>query len=312
MKKVASTSAALLAYFAIYIPWVNSEELPPPEPVAELEESQQRHEVIDISEPEPDDYEIPNIYALLSAPKIDYRISEGTTTLIPANAAEFGRFSMESTQYLEAGENFGLSAGVGFHFLSGPTSTPIPSRVFDFKTALQSRKHVGPKFSYDVAASIGVFSDFEDSARDGVRFPSHAVGFFHPNPCLDIVFGVEYLHRDDIKVLPVVGLVLREANVRAELVFPRPRIDFALNDDTSLFVKGELGGGSWDIERPDETNDVFTYRDYRVSIGLQTLKSGKTSSIEFGYVFDRQLSFRSSLHEEEFDDTFMIQLLHQY
>jgi hypothetical protein len=53
-----------------------------------------------------------------------------------------------------------------------------------------------------------------------------------------------------------------------------------------------MGGGTWAIQRADTTNDVATYRDYRISLGLQ----GETSNAEFteiGLIFGRHLEYRS-------------------
>ena len=253
-----------------------------------------------------------SIQELLRTPKWFYRAKESSTTVLPNSAGEFGWLSFETAPLIELDDDFGVAGGINFHFLSGPQTTPIPPRVFDFMLGLQTRKRLNAHFSYDVLASVGVFSDFEGSAREGVRYPGHAVGFLNGD-CCDLVFGVEYLGQDDIKLLPVCGLVLRNRDVRAELIFPRPRIDFALSSCHSLFVKGGLGGGSWDFERPNESEDVFTYRDYQVTVGLMTIDKDKdVSSIEMGVAFGRKLSFRDSQLKMDFDDSFVIRFVRVY
>ena len=253
-------------------------------------------------------------YQLFQTPKTEYRVSESSTTIVPSSASDFGWFSLESSPFSSSKamspdrDSFAFTGGIGMHFLRGPTTTPIESRLFDFVGGLQTRKTINSVFSYDLATSIGAYSDFEDSARDGIRFQSHAVGFLDMG-CADLVFGVEYLDREDIKLLPVGGIVLRNEDLRAELVFPRPRIDIALDEETSLFFKGNLGGGSWDIERPDESNDVFTYRAFEVTVGLQSVGDESVSSVELGYVFDRTIEFRNTNFEETFGDAFIIRFV---
>ncbi|GEM_PF-7059356 len=78
----------------------------------------------------------------------------------------------------------------------------------------QIRNKPSHQFSYDLFTSVGAFSDFESSARKGIRFPSHAVGMFHVNHTTDFIFGVDYLDRDDVEVLPVIGVSLRDVYVR--------------------------------------------------------------------------------------------------
>jgi hypothetical protein len=71
-----------------------------------------------------------------------------------------------------------------------------------------------------------------------------------------------------------------------------------------------LGGGSWDIEFPDNANDVMTYRDLQMLIGFERRDSDNAwSAIEFGYVFDRSLAFRTQAGETRFDDAFMLRFV---
>lgn len=240
----------------------------------------------------------------------NYRNDESGIDYLPGDGQDFGWLSFHSAPYAEKGYRSGIHPSFSMHLLAGPTSVALPSRLYDFVLGYQRRAPLGSKFSYDVAASIGVYSDFEDSARDGVRFPGHAVGMLHLQPRLDFVFGVDYLHRDDIKLLPVIGFskhpFLRE-NWRLDAVFPRPKMEFYVDSCTKLFVAGMMGGGTWDIEFPNETNDVMTYRDFRILFGYEASDgNGGYSAWELGYVFDRSLQFRGLAGDTSFDDAFVI------
>ena len=58
-----------------------------------------------------------------------------------------------------------------------------------------------------------------------------------------------------------------------------------------------LGGGS----------DEFTYNDLRASTGFEMIGfRGLTTWIEAGYVFDREIRFRSATPNAKVDDTFML------
>ena len=77
-----------------------------------------------------------------------------------------------------------------------------------------------------------------------------------------------------------------------------------------MYFKGLLGGGSWDIERPDESNDVLTYRSYEVTLGVQSIdEENHLSAFEIGYVFDRDIEFRSSTFEQRLDDSLIIRFI---
>lgn len=245
-----------------------------------------------------------------------YRQHESTLSWLPGSGDNLGWVDWETTYYQKHRRTHSLTKGItptiNLHWINGPDDIALPARVYDFVLGYQRRERIGPWFSYDVATSIGVYSDFEDSARDGVRMVSHAVGSLHPTSNLDFVFGVDYLDRDDLALLPVIGFqwrpqCLQDLEVRA--IFPRPEISLGLAPDQRLYVRGQLGGGSWDIEFPNQANDVMTYRDVQILMGLERKKDGKQQRLELGYVFERQLEFRWSPQSRELDDGFVIRLV---
>lgn len=72
-----------------------------------------------------------------------------------------------------------------------------------------------------------------------------------------------------------------------------------------MYPSGQLGGGTWDVD--DGIDLVATYRDYRLVVGFDSADNdGSTSSIEFGYIFGRQLEVRSQPGDANFNDAFMI------
>lgn len=245
-----------------------------------------------------------------------YDTQKDSTTYVPGNGDDFGWISFQWQSGLDAGQTYGLVSRYGIHFLGGPTQTDLPPRVYDLVWGIQMRDEIGPLFAYDLAANFGIFADFEDSVRQGIQFPGHAIGFLRASPQFQIVFGIDYLGQDDIKILPVFGLRLKsvEPFIDAELVFPKPKISVILNSTHRLYTAGSIGGGTWDIERPDETNDVFTYRDQRVVIGLESLdkEDGSLGSVELGISFNRQLSFRNNPVEMDLDQAFIIRWITQH
>lgn len=251
-----------------------------------------------------------DLYDLSLSRYTSYRSRENSISYMPGDGNQFGWLSFASPNYLRRGTPRGITANMNIHLLSGPLAVPLPPRLYDFELGYQVRNSLSDLFSYEWSAMVGVYSDFEDSARDGVRFPAHAVGMFHPGPRADWVFGVDYLGRDDIKVLPVAGFVWHDPNrpeLRYEMIFPRPRIDLTLSTHSRIYCSGLLGGGTWDIEFPDDSNDVMTYRDYKLAFGLEQADAdGDLSSWELGWVFGRKLEFRNRPDEYSFGDAFMI------
>ncbi len=241
---------------------------------------------------------------------LGYRYGASPMEWIVGSGDQFGMFSLTRDHYQIAGVDHGFNVGYQFHFLSGPIVTDMPARVYDFSAAYQHRDQVGV-LGYDVAVSVMASSDFEGSCREGIRFPGHAVGFLSVGPKTDLVFGVDYVDRGDIKLLPVGGLITTpHPDVRLELVFPRPRAVIELLGRCRLYIGGELGGGTWAIERATLDEDLATYRDLRLSVGLEYFEDSRPRmAIEVGYLFDRRLEYTSGNGDFRPNDTTMVRLI---
>lgn len=122
-----------------------------------------------------------------------YNTVHGRTTWLPGDDDRFGIVSLEEIAMLQPGAPIGLVAGWGFHFLDGPVRTEMPPRLFDFTVGYQRREWIRPNIGWDFVFRVGAFSDFEGSARDGVRFPSHLVTFWRLTPSLTGLVGIDYL-----------------------------------------------------------------------------------------------------------------------
>jgi hypothetical protein len=74
-------------------------------------------------------------------------------------------------------------------------------------------------------------------------------------------------------------------------------------------VGGEYGGGSWTVTRTVAVgNDEIDYNDLRVYLGVDWhALSGLHGSIEAGYVFSREIVYRSGMPDSfKPDDTYML------
>lgn len=240
---------------------------------------------------------------------VGYNATRSSTTWLPGSGDDFGMLSLESFPTLKLGRLTELNTGISFHFLDGPIRTDLPPRLFDFKLAYQSRETRNDRFVLDYRVSIGAYSDFEGSARKGVRFPGHVVGYYALRPWILSVLGAEFLDRDDISVLPVVGLVLRpKHHVVIQAVFPKPQVQIKVTRNRFIYFAGELGGGSWAVERTSDLDDVVTYSDLRVTFGIAKLDEDSANSIEVGYAFDRSIQYRSGLGNYRPDNALIVRL----
>ena len=244
-----------------------------------------------------------------------YNLARSATTWLPGDGDQFGWFSYESIGGVRFEDSPSLVTGFGIHWLDGPAQTDMPPRLFDFSIGIGDRRLIQPNIGYDIVACVGAFSDFEGSAKDGVRYPSHAVTFFRLNPSNELVLGIDYLDRDDIRLLPVVGTIwLPKDWLKVEAVFPRPRVAARIYESSTwVYLGGELGGGTWAIERVNLVDDNATYRDLRLVLGWETLlPESLSSAFEIGYVFDRRLSYSSGIGDYDPPDGFMVRMTGQY
>lgn len=317
----------------------------PPAPAGETPVSKARGESLEfplageplLTPPAPDDYEVPldgPIVSLepeetlssarksrtpdglpLEAGPIGYNPTISRVAWLPGGDDQLGIVSLENLAALGAQAPSGIVAGFGVHFLDGPVRTEMPARLFDFSVGYQRREWIRPNFGWDFAFRVGAFSDFEGSSKEGVRFPSHLVTMTRQSRSLTWLLGIDYLDRDDINLLPVVGAVWTPTNdLRLDLAFPRPRAAMQILDSPSwIYLAGELGGGTWAIEREQSYDDNANYRDLRLNFGIETIHdNGAASALELGYVFARELSYRSALGNYSPRDCLMIALVSRY
>ena len=237
------------------------------------------------------------------------------TQWMPGHRDRFGMFTLagDSAAVLENWGSLASTHGYAVHFLNGPVRTDLPSKVFDFTWGLFWNAEITPGWSASLAGQVGIFTDFEDSVRDGWRFPAHAVVFHDWTETIEGVAGIKYFDRENLPPLPVLGLILRpDERVRIEAIFPEPRIALLVHTEEGsqkwLSLSGEIGGGEWAIERSNtDLADVVTYNDYNAILGFHHfMTTGHDTAFELGYTFARDLEYRSGVGDFQPEDTFFI------
>ena len=130
---------------------------------------------------------------------------------------------------------------------------------------------------------------------------------------LALLFGVVYLDRNDLPVLPGVGLTWTpNPDWRLDLIFPRPKLARRLvflprQREEWVYLAGSLGGRTWAVERPSGDSDQLTLRDYRLSLGWERILDGGSGLfVEIGYVFGRELEYEDVPVTQSFEDAVMI------
>ncbi len=218
-----------------------------------------------------------------------------------------------------------VTPGFAFNWLEGPVSGPpipgpppmaggpdLPPRVYDAYLDFAWYPRCYDWLSGELGFRTGVWTDFDNVDSQSLRFMGRAVASMATSNTLDIVLGVAYLDRLNVKMLPVAGVYYRPTpEWDMYLVFPNPKVRKYLSNIGNTkwygFGAGEYGGGTWTVAR-QTTDDQFDYNDIRVSGGFEwETQTSIRGHIEIGYVWDREVLFRSG-DPGNFkpDDTFMI------
>ncbi|MGE3316512.1 MAG: hypothetical protein AB7O26_15460, partial [Planctomycetaceae bacterium] len=214
---------------------------------------------------------------------------------------------------------FNLGVPFTIHFIDEVQALGLPSELYDAQIETRLIQPIGDVWGVDLAVTPAFFSDFDSGSNNGLRMTGHGMATLMLSDEWQFALGVMYLGREDVRLLPAGGVVWNISDgTKLELLMPKPRISQLVhaNEDYEQFAYTgfELwGGNSWDITRPDDTFDTFTYRDFRFVVGLETRSKNLLRGVfEIGYVFARKLEFRHDPTILEPGDTLMLRLGSNY
>ena len=204
-----------------------------------------------------------------------------------------------------------ITPGVEAHYFDGPTAPDLPPHVYDGWLQIRTLGKLGEYWGYDVAVTPGWHSDFDNNSSEAFRLTGYGFAAYNYSDTLQLVLGVIYLNRTNLRIIPAAGLIWSpDEDTRFELTAPRPTIARRWYADECeehwFYIAGELGGGTWAIEQ-DGVRDVMTYNDYRILLGWEKKTAwGYGALAEIGYVFWRQVSFDSGAPDYDPDSTFIV------
>lgn len=234
------------------------------------------------------------------APLVNMRF---TDTWLGASKQNMGMNDIDMRGTLAMGRTgVFVTPGYGMHFLNGPTSTDLPSTLYDAYVDIRWNKKIDDQWAFELAFTPSFYSDLDNTSSDAWRFITTALGFYQLNPETQLMAGIMYLDRFDINWFPIFGVIFADpdSDWRYEVVFPRPkfarRVLHGEDKDGWVYLAGEFGGGAWAVQRTTGANDMVAIRDWRIMLGYETkVKDFSALSwfAEAGYVFHRQVEFRS-------------------
>lgn len=199
-------------------------------------------------------------------------------------------------------DNFTVRPSFGIHALSGPQTTDLPSVLHDLQVEVGWRQPIQERLSLRIAATTGLYSDFDQSSLSGaVRVSGLALLAFESSEDLQLVLGAAYLNLETLDVLPIVGVVYHpDDDTRYELLFPEAKLARRISRsdvcDRWAYLGTSFFGRTWHIGRTSGLEEDVTYTDWRVSLGLETkLVNHLAWYVELGAAFNRKLTYQSHI-----------------
>ena len=257
------------------------------------------------------------------------RNAAGLFTTVLGDDLSTAEFDLRSTHGLRGVPPFvTLSPGVNLLMPDGPVSADflppgadalgslggpdLPARLWGVNAELMAFMPLSERWSAQAAVAPGLFTDFEHAGGDAFRLPGRVLGIYKHSERTQLTVGAVYLDREDVTWLPALGLIHRPTDrTTLELILPRPRVVHRLWGGSKIdggfgYVAGELGGGSWAVERADGRDDVATLSDLRLLAGLEVKRDGRTNLLaETGFVFNRDVEYESGVGDAEFDGAWL-------
>jgi len=215
-----------------------------------------------------------------------------------------------------------ITPGFGLQLWDGPQTTPtmladLPPNTYDVFVDTAWNPRFTPLFGAELGIRVGVFTNWDVFVTDSWRLMGRAIGTLQLTPTWQGKLGVIYLDRNQVKILPAVGLTWTpSADARYDIFFPAPKASKRFwNTGRHAwwgYVAGEYGGGAWTFRRSTiGFNGIsqFDYNDIRVVLGTEFVPlsaRGLAGNFEVGYVFYRQLFYVSGPpHIQDLPSTIM-------
>ena len=199
-----------------------------------------------------------------------------------------------------------ITPGFGLQLWDGPQQTAtstadLPPSTFDVFADAAWNPQFTPLFGAELGLRLGIFTNWDVFVTQSWRLMGRAVGTLQLTPTMQGKAGIVYLDRNQVKLLPVVGMTwVPDANSRYDILFPTPKASKRMTNTAKHsiwgYVGGEYGGGAWTFQRNTPGNPIsaFDYNDIRVTLGAEWVPqapTGLAGNVEVGYVFYRQLFY---------------------
>lgn len=192
-----------------------------------------------------------------------------------------------------------------------PNAAPLPNTLQSVNAVIGADLEVGDSWLMRVETYPGVYSDFKDIAGDDFNSPFIVGATYLQSEDFQWFVGMSVNAKRDIPVLPGAGFRWHFADQWTLMaLFPKPRIEYQLNDAITLYGGGELKGDTYTVSqdfgsnhgRPVLNGAELDYSEGRIGVGASwKLCPAVTVEAEAGALVYRDFDFhdaKQSFHED--------------
>jgi hypothetical protein len=218
-----------------------------------------------------------------------------------------------------------ITPGFGLQLWDGPQTSAslladLPPNTYDVFVDAAWNPKFTPLFGAELGIRVGIFTNWDVLVADSWRIMGRAIGTLQMTPTMQAKAGVVYLDRNQVKILPALGMTWTPTpDSRYDIFFPAPRAAKRFGatgrHDWWGYLSGEYGGGAWTFRRSTSLYNMITgfdYNDIRIALGTEWVPKGQTGlagNFEVGYVFYRQLFYVDGPPQiQDLPDTIMFRL----
>lgn len=186
-------------------------------------------------------------------------------------------------------------------FLSGPGGPyDLPPQLYTVAVDVQGDIHINEWLGFSAGLTPGIWTDFDGWNSNTFRLPARLLATFRIQDDLFVAAGAIYTDNLQHNAFPAGGLIWDPSEkIRVELLFPRSRVVYKLQENWQVYGVLEGYGNTYSIRSTIggvTYNEQFLYRDLRLMLGTQVDFFERVSLFaEMGAVMDRKMKFDTSL-----------------
>jgi len=186
-----------------------------------------------------------------------------------------------------------------FSYRNWDATSTFNDNLFHFGLGLQLATPVTAPVGFQLTFDPSVNTDFDSNiTRDAFNLDANGTLFFRVNTQLTVVLGAGYLDRVKNIVIPYAGVVYTPDELwEFRLLFPQGRISryvgHFVDAENWMYLAWEYHVESYEVNLPSFGQNQIQMEDYRVTVGLRSDHPQFTKYIEAGYVFGRNVDFRT-------------------